>query len=194
VGSSTTCAGATSTPGARWTGYPGAAGDDLAARVSGIEEMLVALPWLADPAYVDTSLEAPIWPGDHQVVTVTASTGADRPREAASFVVDRGAAVDGTDAVIDRLPSPNPTSTPAAGTAVARGQEIVVPMALVEAHDVVAWFGGQEVPVSVTNEVDDQSVTVHVPDTAVDQTVLTILTSTPELPVAHAFWFPLLDG
>lgn len=176
----------------RWTGYPNAVGDDLATRVAGVEQMLDQLPWLADPAYLDRSLEAPIWPGGHQVVTVTASTGSDQPRKAAAFVVDRGTG--GVGAIIERLPFPGPTSTPAAGTAIARGQEIVVPMTLVEAVDVVAWFGGVEVPVTVTNEVEEQTVTVHVPDTVIGQTVLTILTSTPDLQVAYAFWFPVADG
>jgi hypothetical protein len=173
----------------RWTGYPGSLGDVVTTRVAGVQEMLDQLPWLADPAYVERKLEAPLWPGDHQVVTLTAATGPDQPMEAAAFVVDRGTG--GVGAVIERLPSPNPTGTPAAGTAVTRGQEIVVPMALVEAHTVVAWFGGQEVPVTTTNEVDEQSVTVHVPDTVIGETVLTILTSTPELPAARAFWFPV---
>jgi hypothetical protein len=129
-------------------------------------------------------------------VTVTASAGAGRPRKAAAFVVDRGGIgtvdeVAEVGAAIERLPSPGPTSTPAAGTAVARGQDIVVPVTLVEAVDVVAWFGGQEVPARVTEggPGGEQAVTVRVPTSASGQTVLTILTSTPELPAANAFWF-----
>jgi hypothetical protein len=179
----------------RWTGYPNAVGEDLGSRVAGVEQMLDQLPWLADPAYLDRSLDAPIWPGGHQVVTVTASTGAGRPRKAAAFVVDRGAA-DGTGAIIERLPFASPTSAPPAGTAIARGQEIVVPVTLVEAVDVVAWFGGVEVPARATDggPGGTQTVTVRVPDTVVGQTVLTVLTSTPELPVAYAFWFPVAGG
>jgi len=176
----------------RWAGYPNAVGEDLATRVAGVEQMLDQFPWLADPAYLDRSLDAPIWPGGHQVVTVTTSTGADQPRKAAAFVVDRGTG--GVGAIIERLPSPSPSSTPAAGTAIARGQEIVVPATLVEAVDVVAWFGGHEVRVAVTNDVEEQTVTVHVPDAVIGETVLTILTSAPEVPVAYAFWFPVADG
>jgi hypothetical protein len=90
-------------------------------------------------------------------------------------------------------PSPSPISAPAAGTAIARGQEIVVPVTMAEAVDVVAWFGGVEVPTRATDGGPGgrQIVTVRVPDTVVGETVLTVLTSSPELPVAYAFWFPV---
>lgn len=171
----------------RWSGYPG--GDDLADRIAGVEQMLDELPWLADPAFPQWSLEAPIWRGPQQVVTVTSTTRSGQPVRAAAFVVDRGAG--GAKPVIQRLPSPSPTSTPAAGTSVTRGQEIVVPVPPVEAveSEVHAWFGGHEVGATLTD--DGRAVKVRVADTALVETVLTILVPTPELPMAYAYWYPV---
>jgi hypothetical protein len=63
-------------------------------------------------------------------------------------------------------------------------------MTLVEAYEVVAWFGGSRVPTRTVDTVDQQAVIVRVP-TVIGETVLTIMTSTPEIPAAHAYWFPV---
>jgi hypothetical protein len=173
----------------RWSGYPGS--DDLADRIAGVEQMHGELPWLADPQFPRWRLEPPIRRGPLQVVTVTATTRSNRPVRAAAFVVDRAAG--SADVVIERLPSPGPASTPASGTTVARGQEIVVPVGSAELveSELVAWFGGVEVATTLT---EDGRLKVRVPDTATEQTVLTLLVPTPELPVAYAYWYPVGEG
>ena len=170
----------------RWSGYPRL--DDLASRVAEVEQLRDELPWLADPAG-EPVLEAPIWSGLYQVVTVTEAAGAPAgpPRRAAAFVVDRAAP--GAEPTIQRLPSPSPASTPPTGTTVARGQEIVVPVQGAEAIGVAAWFGGLEVPVRHAD--GGEVVRVRVPDTVIGDTVLTVLVPTPEVPAAYGFWFPV---
>jgi hypothetical protein len=184
-----------------WSGYPGT--DELAARVEAIEEMLVEVPWLADPAYSDHRFEAPLWPGDHQAVTVTASPGPDRARKAAAFVLDRGPRDNGVDPLIERLPSHNAAVKPDNGWPVIRSQAVTVMTSLVEddpqtTDDVVAWFDGHKVPVQLSEDPNANLglLTTHVPDPTIDETVLTVLVTDPDVPapVAFAYWFPLYNG
>jgi hypothetical protein len=80
---------------------------------------------------------------------------------------------------------------PAPGTPVSRGQEIVVPVpAAVEADEIHAWFGGAER--SATLAPDGRTLTVRVPGTVTGSTVLTIYMSTREVPVAFAYWYPVI--
>jgi hypothetical protein len=167
----------------RWSGYPG--GDDLASRVAGVEDLGDELPWLADPTFLVTSISTPIWPGRLQAVTVTSAAREGDPKQATAFLVDRGSSP-----AIRRLPSARPAvPTPAPGTTVTPGQEIVIPVEGAELldGDVVVFFGGS----AVSSSRDGDVLRVRVPATVRNQIVLTIMVPTPELPVTYAYWFPV---
>jgi hypothetical protein len=129
---------------------------------------------------------------EYQVVTVTVAPGRGRPAHAAAFVVRTRH--DGSPVLIERLPSAaGPASTPAAGTTVVPGQQIVVPATAVEGP-LQAWFGDEDAGLESIGAGERQAVRTRVPLGATDETVLTVAVGTPEVPAAYAFWFPVDDG
>jgi hypothetical protein len=177
---------------ALWTGYPALNPDDDAGLVGALETFKDEFGWLVDTSTFE--LEAvrasgETATGDAHVVTAVVRTDAANRREAAAFVVaGTPGSPRGTPAKIQRLPAQGQDVRPAPGGAIAPGQPLVLSGVPVEGG-AVAYVNGDEVPATVDHGA--MTTTVVVPPSAGGEAVVTLVLATPELPVAHSFWFPV---
>lgn len=173
----------------RWSGYPELGPDASLAEKTPFIEGLRADPAITrilkgnTEAFVTAS---PGWTTAHPVVTVLAPRDGDEPPVAVAFLTGFPRGQSDPEAMrIQRLPQRDgPTEPDVAWSFAESGQQIEVPGFPVEGG-ARAYINSREIVIDVDHE--NFTMTITLPEDVEGDVAITVSTSTPELPDAHAF-------